>query len=374
MNLYASYNNLLSNHEINSNKNFETYFADDATIQEFILNKYLIREKGRAFEVATKRFNLFKRGKHEVSTYLLGCLLKDIIWDDLKNFIRKFTDEKDTDYIFDFEYIWSLLAVYHDIAVEKEQKLRLDYGDKSLYSTKEIVECIIKHGFSIDRNIYQDNCSVVPLYHTYQDELVINYMNMRMKSNKENQGSFDHGIVAGFLLYDALVDNYFVQKTKAGCKGEEKCFLTRSRNNDKMLTWHELDLWMYGFIADAIIAHNIWFCELDKKGEKAKYENYQLGYLIVDSQKDNRLSAKNNPLAFYLGLVDSIEPIKRFPKNNAIYVCKNISVTLKNKEIIIENIDLDDNYNDYKENIKRMEMWLKVKVVEVGNKITVRIL
>ena len=371
-NLYVSYDVLLSY----SYERFETVFANDNNIKEFIINKYHIREKGKAFEVATKRFNLFSKGKHEVSTYLLGCLLKDIIWDDLKDFIKEYIDEKYTDYSFDFEYIWSLLAVYHDIVVDKEQKLSLDYENKQLSNTNEIVECIRKHSFDIERNIYQDDYSVVPLYHTYQDELVVNYMNMRMESSSDAKGCLDHGIAAGFLLYDALVNNYSIQKTNAKCDCEAKHFSTKSSNNISLI-WHELDIWIYGYISDAIIAHNIWFCDLNKEKEETKYKKFKLDYLIVGNENDNRLSVKNNPLAFYLGLIDTIEPIKSFCNADNIEVeeiCKKVDFCSEIKKISIKRVGELNNFDKYKNKIKEMERWLKVEVENDGDDISIKIL
>lgn len=368
MSLYDSYNTLL----LKSSMTFEDVFLHDKDIRKFIKNKYHAREKSKAFEVATKEFDLFKRGRHEVSAYFLGCVLSNIVWYSLEEFIKSFTKVVDEGYKFDFEYIWSLIAIYHDIVIDKEEKLRDDYETIQLSNTEDVVECIKKHYLSIDKDIYKDNSTVIPLYHTYQDDLVVNYMKMRIESDRK----FDHGIVAGFLLYNALVNNYYVQKANAKYY-DETYFETESRVNNRKLYWHKLDLWIYGFIADAIIAHNIWFCDLHKEEEKTKYKKFKLDYLIVNNGMDNRLSVKNNPLAFYLGLIDTIEPIKSFSnKDNidTVEICKRIDLCSNGKNISIKRTGELNNFERYRSKIKEMERWLKVEVKNDGDDICIKIL
>ena len=127
MSLYDSYNTLL----LKSSMTFEDVFLHDKDIRKFIKNKYHAREKSKAFEVATKEFDLFKRGRHEVSAYFLGCVLSNIVWYSLEEFIKN--NPKN---VIDIIKIWHNICLCNRIYTTYK-----DMCQKILKRTKIVLAC-----------------------------------------------------------------------------------------------------------------------------------------------------------------------------------------------------------------------------------------
>ena len=135
------------------------------------------------------------------------------------------------------------------------------------------------------------------------------------------------------------------------------------------LRYRPCHLLLFKFIADAIIAHNIWHYN---NGSEQAYKLWGLEKL----SPQNRLSLKKNPLAFMLGLLDTIEPVKYFCKDdNKIKpkeVLESIDIELShemNQQSIIisltETIDVINFDNWFDNKLKDMMDWLDSTVEHI---------
>ncbi|MDQ4678654.1 hypothetical protein, partial [Stenotrophomonas maltophilia group sp. RNC7] len=105
--------------------------------------------------------------------------------------------------------------------------------------------------------------------------------------------SIDHGILAGFILFDRLIKNY----NSAFEEEKDKNTHTKYENFEhKNLSWKREHQDHFAIIADSIIAHNIWFCN-QLKEEKQRYKLYGLDPLIPQYLKKFKL--KQKPLIFF---------------------------------------------------------------------------
>ena len=173
--------------------------------------------------------------------------------------------------------------------------------------------------------------------------------------------SIDHGIIGGYLLYDGLMKNYDSKFNETDKKNYNKFYTGDLEWN---IEHHEL----YAIASHAIIEHNIWFAR--KEDDKNNYKKYGLDELICDEQ----LNIEKSPLLFYLGLLDSIEPLKLIAnkESSASDILRLISIEVKNKHIHIKYDDnlKKGNYIDFDkwiENIASTIKWLDVRV-ETKNK------
>ena len=256
---------------------------------------------------------IFEKSAHMVSVYFLGILLQNIfeshIKENIKNLaIAKMIDETKIENMVGyhqlFEYLWRLSSLYHDIASYYEKNNCVNKTCfKGLDGNELIKKCIDdQFGYSIKELILESkfNFTHTPTEITNYFSLMFNKM-LPNKRTEEVKPKLEHGILAGCVLYDILLKNLIA---KLG--GNEECNI-----ND--LVWDINDKLLYMYAADAIIVHNMWY-RLRDDSNALEYEDNGLSNLIYDpnGEKDNRLNMNDNPLAFLLGLVDTIEPIKYF--------------------------------------------------------------
>ncbi|MBK7921420.1 MAG: hypothetical protein IPJ92_05195 [Veillonella sp.] len=112
-----------------------------------------------------------------------------------------------------------------------------------------------------------------------------------------------------------------------------------STHNEKPLVWRIQHLWHFAFVADAILAHNIWFVDLGDEKLVENYRKYGLSSLIVCKSEDcidNRITLEKSPLLFFLAIIDTIEPTKYFNTLNPKFVLQKISIIYIQEEKTIE--------------------------------------
>lgn len=178
----------------------------------------------------------------------------------------------------------------------------------------------------------------------------------------------DHGILGGYILFDRLKKNYYRAREEYFYSSIKQCVnsfkLEKDKFNYKGLEWREEHLDHFAIIADSIIAHNIWF-----SNRRKLYYKYQLEPLITS--KINKIRLYENPLYFFLGLLDTIEPTKRF-NNEPDKVLEAINITCVDNSVIIEILNDyllksssykgKSNYETWINGIIDLENWLDVIV------------
>ena len=269
--------------------------------------------------------------------FFLGLLLKDIVDQKISKLIEDNTnlDSKE------FGYPWMLCCLYHD-SFSKFEKKQYQYNDLDDFGEKAEIS------YSIYNMNLPDNLKVSQFEPTYQEETINRYFSYRLKKEK-----IDHGIVAGYLLFDRLVKNYLINREQNGKKDD---FET---NNDHVLLWRKDQIWVFALAADAVIVHNIWHIDNEKLTDEIR----------VGQPNEKKLKKSDNPLAFICALTDVIEPVKRFDGQfSVLEVLENISIEYCKKlnQIEIRWNDLVKSksaFCDWMKNIYSMPEWMNVNVI-----------
>jgi len=278
----------------------------------------------------------------------LGCCFQKLIKNPLEEYFKLYIGRKSYfrydfsyDFSYDFRYTWFLTCLYHDTAsvIEKEEWKVGSPADLNFYLGKHDIQ------YNVFNHIW-DNPFYKPF--TYSEDVIKNYFRYRV----EYGHSIDHGIIGGYLLYDRLVKNYnnaFKEALKS------KKATTYESFEYQNLSWRIEHLSHFAIIADAIIAHNIWRSSGSKETKKL-YRDYGLDSLIGNKEK---LKKENNPLVFFLGLFDTIEPIKFFGQPD---ILKEISISNDDKIIIINFLSEIERKDAWVNKIKTLSEWLNVNV------------
>lgn len=321
---------------------------DHISAYGFIKGTYNIGSKDKIFDVGFKEsFKAHGKHEHTVVLYFLGCMFEQLLSTDLKNHLAPFIANVDT--WFDFRYTWFLTSLYHDTASVLEQ---IDWkrgcsSDIDFYLGKyDVLYNLYEHKWS--------NPTIKP--YIYSEMLVRNYFKYRT----EYCHKIDHGIIAGFILYDRLVKNYndaWAKYSKTDSYGSYDDFYYKG------LHWSKDHMPHFAIIADSIIAHNMWRSG-NSDVEKSVYRDYGLDQLIFN--KANRISICNNPLVFFLGLFDTIEPFKRF---NTLDCLNEVDIYLDSKGNIEIFVHDPLKYGKWFDGIADMSDWLSVEVVRLSDNV-----
>lgn len=288
--------------------------------KEYIKLYFDNRGKSKAFEFdyLDSESKILNKAIHTFSTFLLGFSLKDIAIDFLKEYI---SDKNSTWKDRDFEYTWFLTSLYHDCLSGYEKMIPKNNKKYSLEQFLKRTKSTYEYSI-YDKNLNNKilNESVVPVMQpTFQEETINNYFEYRKKEMK----SIDHGIVGGYIQFDKLIKNFKEQYENASNfnKIVDGAFYTD--HNERTLVWRKEQLWHFAFVADAILAHNIWYVDSSDDELARKYRKYGLDSLIVckdEGSIDNRITLEKSPLLFFLAIVDTIEPTKYFNTLNPRFV------------------------------------------------------
>lgn len=325
--------------ELNYQNLFSCFSRDN--VYDFINNYFDKTGKESIFNLDF--FEKYKnKGKHQhtVSLFFLGLSFKE--------FIKDFCCAQN-ELIEHFDYIWFLSCLFHDTAsvIENDNKIlsRGNNQDLDFYLGKYNIKYdVFEHSWKNRRD------------YNYSKSLVKNYFKYRL----DCYNCIDHGILGGYLLYDRLRKNYDNMYKKSSSKNYQKF-------SYKNLNWNQKHYELYAIAAHTIIEHNIWFASKDKETENL-YLKYGLDELI----NHKKINKKDSPLLFFFGLLDSIEPLKIFNKNNnANDILSLIDITTNNNSISIkweEKLEENDNFEKWEKNINDLGTWLDVKVLPSKNK------
>lgn len=263
--LYDYYSNTLENKR--SKYSINDLFAQRKA-QEFIRECFREEYKNAKIKECISIIKPF-RAIHTVSAFLLGLIIKNKLQIDTRNW-RRLPGEKTPKG--SFELFWSLVCLFHDIGYTYEE-------NPEQYKSFE----------SIDEFIRFLNMDYSLLDVSKHKELIINYYKMRISGKS---ACVDHGIVGALLLYDALMDLAENSKIYSGIK-EYKSFFVN--------------------ICDTIALHNMWRATTSTIDE---YIENGLWELIPDDDQHHIIFYKDDPLLFLLAIVDTIDPIKAFCRDN----------------------------------------------------------
>lgn len=375
--------------------------ASEQNAEETIKEIFVQHGKGDCFLLIENQ-NI-TRTFHSVSVYLLGrLLLEKGFFENTKCF--KVNDISDFEFSTSFpgssgasplnnkdskkmvaDYIWAFTSLYHDVMTYRENskitklintaenpfitpasflnfmeifgKNKIRY---TIFDDYQEVNEITKNAtlFECNNNVTE---GVVPSP-TYSEEIINSYFRKRL-----HDGCIDHGIASGFIFYDSLVKNYLEKKSKYSPGKPSVTF------EDNELTYRPEHILLFKYIADAIITHNVWRYDEDSKPEYAKYG-------LLDKRlksRENRFSISENPLLFFLCLVDTIEPTKFFYQSKNENILEGIEIKINGKEIKLKcNLPVNQQTkNGWFYKLKSMEDWLELKVEQkTDDKIVISIL
>lgn len=284
------------------------------------------------------------KGKHvhTVSVFLLGELLHS----NYKNFIDNYIYEM-TGYRFEFKYYWFLASLYHDVASCIERTNDCDAVENPYKRNQYDI-------FNHPKNSKKHRDVAL----RFSRETIDRYAEWR-----KFKGSNDHGILAGKLLYQRLLENFRKRTNHINWKQETEKII-----KGKIFRPEQIDL--FAIIADAVMCHNIWMAYDSEKIKE--YEDNRLKELIIRSPQE-RLNVCDHPLQFFLNLIDTIEPTKRFVSDSFSVkdVLQNIFIENALDKITIgwtKEIKKQPLFFKWIGDISELQKWLSVNVSECYHK------
>ncbi len=354
-NLKEKYKNTTCYYKNKAIKELKNIICDNftqANAQQFIEKYFEVSGKGPVINLINIEQEIkYEKSQHTVSLFFLGLSLFDIITTDIENQIKSFSNNISDIQYDTFDYIWFLTCLYHDIASGIE--------DKNVYSKNNLNFYL--ENYNINHNLFNHTWEKNHPY-LYSQELITNYFQYVLEDNK-----IEHGIIAGFLLYDKLIKNYDIMY-----------HLSNDNNYDDFdyenLSFKQHHKNYYAYAAHAIMGHNVWYSK-----DKLLYKKWGLEALI--SSPNNKIKIKEHPLLFYLGVLDTIEPIKKLSENNnenEILENIKISYTPKTKTITIkytDKLNKEKKIEEWIKSINSLEDWLDLEVhsLENNKKIEIKI-
>lgn len=331
---------------------------DPKSSWNFIQEYFKLGGKEKAFDLEFAE-ELEKSGKHihTVSMYYIGCLLSKMIEENLTHTLHELIPGFGESFNYRFIYSWFLTCLYHDTAYVIEDKHELvDRIGIPRFHLKEIFRVN-----KIHYNVFDHEWTGNPRY-TYKKVLVQNYFYYCLTY----RGKIDHGIIGGFILYDRLKKNYESKWNEYKNRNDITDQESKKHFVLDRLSWRIEHLDHFAYIADAIIAHNIWYSK-----DVELYEKFGLSKLKEPAR--NKLSKKDNTLLFFLAIVDTIEPTKFFDKLQPQWVWENMDMYYDstNSYIKIEILNNILSYETWLEKIKSLENWLSVRVEHLSEKMQI---
>lgn len=319
------------------NFNLDTVFQENNS-KHFIKAYFSAGGKNKAFDWM-KNNKVFKilndRANHAMSAFLLGIVLRDSLHMRMREGIPMLHKEHKKNFL----YFWSLICLYHDVAFNLERK-----------SDKFIKHCLTIQEFSQEFEIQYN------LLDEIKDSEIRSTIKKYYSYIIAEKNLIDHGIAGAMLFYDGMMKAYYDAKKEANITKQEPFAISGLKFN-KNFPNHIC------YIAKIIAQHNIWRANDHSKN---KYVEHQLNNLIPNENNDHMLVCgdKHN-LLFLLGLIDSIEPLKCFNREQShdpYSILKNLLCNINyRKEMITFSCTMAE-FDTYKQSVKKLEDWLDVSV------------
>lgn len=292
----------------------------------------------RYFEVADKRSILIKedkrnpilqKSKHVVSVYFLGALINEILWP----YPHIFNSKSGKDFKSDFLFVWFLTCLYHDYYFEIEDKKRIceEYPNITRF----------QKGFNVSYNLLRRKPEYIP---SGIKKSIVNYYKYRIRK----WNVVDHGIAGGIIMFDKLIGNRRQQEEEQAT-GARPSPLNFSKFIEKF----------YVEASYAVAAHNIFFP--NNEDDIHIYQKHNLDSLI----NQDKISYKSAPFLFFLGLVDTIDPVKTFNCLDPDYVARHVYLDIQEKrdKFIISLLVAEPlNYEKIASKAQTLDNWLELSV------------
>lgn len=346
----------------------------------FVEKHYELGRKDECFKFDFQE-KYIREGKHAhtVSLYLMGMAfieksstLRDKLTNQLQSFLTYYKDwyvKREDEY--NLLYTWYLTAMYHDVASCIE-RAKIPENPTERQKSLEYYLGELDITYSPYGNFpYRKN----NIPQRFSENLIKNYFYYRA-----NNGSCEHGILAGYLFFDRFVRS-FSSYTKDGSINDngmiENLAQEKIRRWDEKRQWNIEQISHAAYVADAIICHNLWMSD-----NAELYRAYGLSPLLYTEHSENKLSIKNYPLQFMLCLLDTIEPVKRFAKksNEKIHyptpreVLENVLLEFKENGLEVSwkrNISEQPEFEYWKKALEDLQNWMEVRCNAQGDHVDI---
>lgn len=330
------YYNEVRDYYFNEKNDSAELFIGNAA-QKYINKQFSNERKSTELRKCLDKITEF-RAQHTVSAFLLGLTLKRRLQLDTRDWKRLPEERKSGKG--SFRLFWSWTCLFHDIGYSYEEPYTED--KRRAYSKLKTVDNFISYeGIKYNLLDYSKNKDLISHYYEY-----------RVSQNK-----LDHGIVGALLLFNALMvlaENSKYSKVYSEIK-EYTDFYTR--------------------ICDAIAKHNMWRATEETIDD---YEKYGLYRLIPSSTMQHKIYYSDNTLEFLLALVDTIDPLKVFYRDNRSKTPINISQILnevrfrffRNQKSFVESFDhplFKSKIKQYVDPRDSLDGWLGVQITVPEN-------
>lgn len=345
----------------------------------FVEKHYELGRKDECFKFDFQE-KYIREGKHAhtVSLYLMGMAfieksstLRDKLTNQLQSFLTYYKDwyvKREDEY--NLLYTWYLTAMYHDVASCIE-RAKIPENPTERQKSLEYYLGELDITYSPYGNFpYRKN----NIPQRFSENLIKNYFYYRA-----NNGSCEHGILAGYLFFDRFVRS-FSSYTKDGSINDngmiENLAQEKIRRWDEKRQWNIEQISHAAYVADAIICHNLWMSD-----NAELYRAYGLSPLLHTEHGENRLSIKKYPIQFMLCLLDTMEPLKRFAKKpydgdmepkevlSHVYLeFGDCGMTVRWDEQIEKNGEI---FHKWCDALKGLQSWMEVRCETVGREITI---
>lgn len=277
-----------------------------------------------------------RRAEHTVAVFFFGALLfKNTDLSDKEFFNGK------VDKWYEFKlFMWFVTCLAHDVSYTQER-------EKGIFINASTVEELYDK-IGIEHKLFEREIAGVPADFL---SAVKPYFTFRHKGTNDHRGVTDHGIHAGVLAYDILVKNRIKKK--------------ESESNDSLYWADDLDPF-YAIAAATIATHNIWLPETPQAIED--YRKAELGKLIGR----DKIKFHEGPLLYFLGLIDTIDPVKAYWDRPVSEVLRHIQLDYTNDTVtLIATGELDPAI--LLDKAKKAEAWLAIHFEPVERGVTIRV-
>lgn len=283
------------------------------------------------------------RSEHTYIVFLLGYLVYTKLDDSQKNYFKNshYKNPKKQ-----FQLIWFLTSIVHDIFFDIEQKKECEEFKDLNYELDSV-----KNKFSIKNCLISNSEYCSNLDKKFQTFLRIlrNYYKYRYCHDDR----IDHGIVSGLVIFDLLV-NHRIKKSSTSTSYWKE----------------ELDK-LYFEVGLSIASHNIW--SSDSKLKDKNYKDYGLEILVNSSKKSIfPIKFSEMPFLFLLGLVDTIEPTKTFRSTHIFEILNSLDINITKKYLKLKNSkDSKLYFPELTKKVNGLKNWLDVIICTKHNEIKI---
>lgn len=345
------------------------------------------------------------RAAHTVSSYFLGVFLEE----KLKQLVGSVVIRSDN-CTFLFSYMWFLLCLYHDFGyiVEEhwspqvcEKSSKLSPSSIGFFELEKILKALGINYTPNKINSYANrspstkrwppfkaqelgwellelcpslslnfDCGAHITKFTYSTNIIHKYFLYCI--NELSKPVYNHGIIGGYLFFDRMVKNYLTAYIDY-CRSQEESPppLDNFTWNDKHFSIDQIPLFAY--LADCIIAHNIW--KADSHSEEI-YIKYGLSKLV--GPQFRKISFHTNPLLFFLAITDTLDPYKVYgvvskEAKDALSIWKSIDYTINGSMLTVTSCDERYSIKQLFEKAKGLESWTEVTGAQLINDTSFRL-